>query len=65
MIRVLGRETIILELQTPETVESVMKAHGLSEERYICIRGGQPLTADEIILPDDDVQILEIFSGGM
>ena len=34
-------------------------------ERYICIRGGQPLTSDEIISPDDDVQVLEIFSGGM
>ena len=65
MIRVLGRDTITLELQSPETVGSLMKANGLSEERYICIRGGQPLTSDEIIRPDDDVQVLEIFSGGM
>ncbi len=65
MIRVLGRDTITLELQNPETVGLIMKANGLSEERYICIRGGQPLTSDEIILPDDDVQVLEIFSGGM
>ncbi|MFG1449824.1 MAG: hypothetical protein AAE983_04185 [Thermoplasmataceae archaeon] len=65
MIRVLGRDTVTIELQNPETVGSIMKANGLSDERYICIRGGQPLTSDEIISPDDDVQVLEIFSGGM
>ncbi len=65
MIRVLGRESVIIELKQPETVEYIMKRNGLSEERFVCIRGGYPLTADETIQPEDDVQFLEIFSGGM
>ena len=65
MIRIIGRDRKEFSIDTPVEVRTLMKNLNLHEESFIFIRNRTPLTSDEIIGVDDDVDIMEIFSGGI
>ena len=65
MIRVIGRDRREFAIDSPVEVRTLMKDLNLREESFILIRNRIPLTTDDIIEIGDDVDIMEIFSGGI
>ena len=64
MIRVVGRNSYQKEMDGIRTVHETMIQLGLREESHICLRNGVPVTSRDILSPEDDITIMEIFSGG-
>ena len=65
MIRVIGRERREFSIDSPVEVRTLMKDLKLHEESYILVRNRIPLTQDDVIQIGDEVDIMEIFSGGI
>ncbi|MGP6207524.1 MoaD/ThiS family protein [Cuniculiplasma sp. SKW3] len=64
MIRVVGRTGFSERLEKSMKVKDIMEQLRLSEERFVSLLNGTPVTGDEIANPDDDLAFIEIFSGG-
>ncbi|MCL4345870.1 MAG: MoaD/ThiS family protein [Candidatus Thermoplasmatota archaeon] len=64
MIRVVGRISFSRQLEKSEKVRDVMEELRLSDERFVSLLNGTPVTGDEVVSPADDLAFIEIFSGG-
>ncbi|MEM0158499.1 MAG: MoaD/ThiS family protein [Thermoplasmataceae archaeon] len=64
MITIVGRRSSHIELEADETVSSIMIRLGLSDNSYVCLINGKPVTSDHMAHPGDSVTFLEVFSGG-
>lgn len=64
MIRIIGRIGFQKELTEEVTVEELLKELGLKEQSFVCVRNGTPVTRFDTLKPSDEVNFLEIFSGG-
>ena len=45
-------------------VKDIMEQLRLSDERFVSLLNGTPVTGDETVNPEDDLVFVEIFSGG-
>ncbi len=64
MIRVVGRMGFSERLERSMKVKEIMEQLRLSDERFVSLLNGTPVTGDEVVKPDDDLAFIEIFSGG-
>ncbi|BAB59258.1 hypothetical protein [Thermoplasma volcanium GSS1] len=64
MITVKGHIKKSVEIDREMSVGDILKDLGLPEEEYVVIVNGKPVLADHTVKKDDDVVILEVFSGG-
>lgn len=64
MIKIMGRQMSESNLDHPKTIDSIMEEMKLSEERFIFLVDGTPVTRDFLVKPDQELVFLEIFSGG-
>ncbi|MCL4320720.1 MoaD/ThiS family protein [Cuniculiplasma divulgatum] len=64
MIRIVGRQSRSEKLEQSCSVGEVMERLGISDERFVYLLNGTPVTRDVIVSPDQDLLFLEIFSGG-
>ncbi len=64
MIRIVGRVSRESKIDSPRTVGEIIESMRISEERFVFLLNGQPVTKDVIVTPDQDLLFLEIFSGG-
>jgi sulfur carrier protein ThiS len=64
MIRIVGRVSKNEMLDKASSVKEVMDQLMISDERFIYLVNGTPVTKDKIVNPDEDLLFLEIFSGG-
>ncbi|HLH86257.1 MAG TPA: hypothetical protein VKU79_05280 [Thermoplasmataceae archaeon] len=64
MITVVGRGKSSFPLERDEPVSSILRRLGLSENSFICLINGVPVTSDHVAHPEDDVTLLQVFSGG-
>jgi len=64
MISIVGRKHYSTTISERKTVSELAKMLDIREASYVYLKNGYPVTSDEIILPEDDLKFLEIFSGG-
>ncbi len=64
MIRVIGRTGFSRNLEKSMKVKDIMEQLRLSDERFVSLLNGTPVTGDETVNPEDDLVFVEIFSGG-
>ncbi|MHB1440111.1 MAG: ubiquitin family protein [Cuniculiplasma sp.] len=64
MIRVVGRVSKTEKIDGKHSVAEIMDTYGISDERFIYLVNGTPVTKDFVVSPDEDLLFLEIFSGG-
>ncbi|KQB35865.1 MULTISPECIES: MoaD/ThiS family protein [Acidiplasma] len=64
MIRVIGRNKIEESISSPCVVRELYSMFKINPDEYVVLVNGDPVTDDEIIKPDDNVVLLEVFSGG-
>ncbi|MCY0852289.1 MoaD/ThiS family protein [Thermoplasma acidophilum] len=64
MIKVRGHIRKELTIESERKVSDLMKDLGLNEDEYVVIVNGSPVLGDHIVKKEDDVTILEVFSGG-
>ncbi len=53
-----------ISLPRPKTVRQLLQALGIGEECAIVARGGELLTPDRQIWPDDDLLVRKVASSG-
>ena len=53
-----------LSLPRPKTVRQLLQALGIGEECALVARGGELLTPDRQIWPDDDLLVRKVASSG-
>ncbi|MEM0157229.1 MAG: MoaD/ThiS family protein [Thermoplasmataceae archaeon] len=63
-VRIVGREKYETAIEEKCTVEELFRRLNLREEGYVCLRNGVPVTRMDTINQNDDVTLMEIFSGG-
>lgn len=63
-IKIIGRNRLTAEIDMVMTVRDIFEKLKLSEQSFVCIRNGIPLVSRDMVTPDDDLSILEVFSGG-
>ncbi|MCL4323337.1 MAG: hypothetical protein M1498_02690 [Candidatus Thermoplasmatota archaeon] len=64
MIRIVGRQSRTEKLRERRAVGDIMESLGISDERFVCLLNGTPVTRDVEVSPEQDLLFLEIFSGG-
>mgnify|MGYP001626367924 FL=1 len=64
MIRVRGHIRKEIEIDSSRRVSDLISDLGLNEDEYVVIVNGSPVLSDHIVNKEDDVVILEVFSGG-
>ncbi|EQB66526.1 MAG: hypothetical protein AMDU2_EPLC00006G0083 [Thermoplasmatales archaeon E-plasma] len=64
MIRIIGRKSEQKFIDTALKLNDLMASFLISRERFVAILNGNPATSDDIVNPDDDLVLLEVFSGG-
>ena len=64
MIRIVSRKKSEEAISEPCSVEELLKNLRLKEQNYICLRNGTPVTRFDSVSPEDEVVLMEIFSGG-
>lgn len=60
----IGHQRRYVALQGPRSVREMLRELDLNPETVIVIRGGELLTADAVLSPDDEVEIRPVVSGG-
>lgn len=63
-VTIIGRNRSTVPIDREMSVADLFSKLKLSEQSFVCIRNGVPLIGNDVILPDDDVSLLEVFSGG-
>ena len=63
-VKIIGRNRATVPIDREMSVADLFSKLKLSEQSFVCIRNGVPLIGNDVILPDDDVSLLEVFSGG-
>lgn len=64
MIKIMGRQSKEIVLDYPKTVGTILEELKVSEERFVFLVDGTPVTKDVLVTPDQELVFLEIFSGG-
>jgi sulfur carrier protein ThiS len=64
MIRIIGRKSEQKSIDTALKLNDLMTSFLISRERFVAILNGNPATSDDMVNPDDDLVLLEVFSGG-
>jgi len=64
VIKIIGRNRITASIDREMTVRDLFLELKLSEQSFVCIRNGVPLVGMDHVSPDDDISMLEVFSGG-
>ncbi|WMT51571.1 MAG: MoaD/ThiS family protein [Ferroplasma sp.] len=64
MIEVVGRKKEKIRIEKPVRLSELYDSMGINEDGFVAILNGVPATSDHIINPDDNLILLEIFSGG-
>ena len=64
MIRIIGRKSEQKFIDKSLKLNDLMASFLISRERFVAILNGNPATSDEVVNPDDDLVLLEVFSGG-
>jgi sulfur carrier protein ThiS len=64
MIRIIGRKSEQKFIDSALKLNDLMASFLISRERFVAILNGNPATSDDIVNPDDDLVLLEVFSGG-
>ncbi|WP_297027191.1 MoaD/ThiS family protein [Thermoplasma sp.] len=64
MIKVRGHIRKEMSIDSDTRVSDLMAGLGLNENEYVVIVNGSPALGDHLVKKDDDVVILEVFSGG-
>lgn len=64
MIRVIGRNKIEKEIKKSSSIKEIREELGLSNEQYISLVNGFPVTDDEPVNSNDEIVFFEVFSGG-
>jgi sulfur carrier protein ThiS len=64
MIKVIGRKSEQKTIDKALKLNDLMASFLISRERFIAILNGIPATSDDIVNPDDELVLLEVFSGG-
>ncbi len=61
---IIGDETRTLRVPTGSLVEDVIKACDLNVSAQIVLRNKIPIPTDDPVLENDELRIIETFSGG-
>ncbi len=64
MIKVRGHIRKEITIESEKRVSDLMRDLGLNEDEYVVIVNGSPVLGDHVVKSEDDVTILEVFSGG-
>ena len=64
MIEIIGRKKEKINIEKPEKLSELYKTLGINEDGFVAVLNGIPATSDQIINPEDNLVLLEIFSGG-
>jgi len=64
MIKLIGRNKKEIKIEKPEKIDLIFKNLNLNDDEYVPILNGNPALATDIVNPEDDLVILEVFSGG-
>lgn len=64
MIRIVSRAGFEYRITGEKKVEDLFRELDLKEQGYVCLRNNVPVTRFDTVGPDDDVILMEIFSGG-
>ncbi|MGP6294057.1 MoaD/ThiS family protein [Caldiplasma sukawensis] len=64
MIKIIGRISKNETLEKSASVEEIYRLLNINRDRFIAVKNGVPVTEDEIVNPNDDLSIIEVFSGG-
>jgi len=54
----------VFEFNEPMSVNKLLKKFSLTRGEAVVVRNGTITTEDELLLPDDDVRIINTVSGG-
>ncbi len=64
MIQLIGRNKKEINIEKPEKVVSIFKSLNITDDEYVAILNGNPALNSDVVNPEDELTILEIFSGG-
>ncbi len=64
MIEIIGHEKKNIKIKVSKKLQSIYSEFSIDENSYIAVLNGNPATSDDIINPDDNLVLLEVFSGG-
>ena len=64
MIQLIGRNKKEINIEKPEKVGSIFKNLNITDDEYVAILNGNPALNNDLVNPEDELTILEIFSGG-
>ncbi len=64
MIEIIGRKKEKISIEKPAKLSEIYSSMEINEDGFVAILNGTPATSDQIINPDDNLVLLEIFSGG-
>ncbi|MCK5038693.1 MAG: hypothetical protein KAS16_06290 [Thermoplasmata archaeon] len=57
-------DTSQITISSGSTVEDVLRKLGLNVSAQIVLRGKTPIPIDEIVMENDELRVIETFSGG-
>lgn len=61
-VLILRKKEIPVEAGKP--LSKIMKGKSLNPESYLAVRDGVMITEDEIVRPNDRIQLMPVISGG-
>jgi len=63
-VTIIGRTRSKVSIDKEITVANLFAKLNLSEQSFVCIKDGVPLLGNDTIFPEDEISLLEVFSGG-
>ncbi len=64
MIKLIGRNKKEISIEKPERIDIIFKNLNISDNEYVPILNGNPALNNDVVNPEDELVILEVFSGG-
>lgn len=58
------KETMVIDLDGRATIEDAIRAIGLLPDGWLAVRQDEPLSLDENLEEDDDIDLISVVSGG-
>ncbi len=64
MIEVVGKKPMKMEIDSEKTVCEIAEELGIKEVNFVFLLNGSPVTSDRTVKKDDQLVMMEVFSGG-